>query len=110
MITIKKNILYDRRLRYIYLFLQNLKLKKNKFLFNRNLIKNYNFYNCFLNIFKNKKFFFLLSSYFFIKLNKFIVNPFCILKKKLFNFEFNFNDLLFKQNLIFFFLKNKYKN
>lgn len=109
MTIIKKNNLFDRRSRYFYLFLQNLKLKKNKNLFNRNLIKNYYFYNFFIKSLKKNKINFLSRSLFSLKNNKFLINPLFLFKKKVFNTEYLYNEFLKKNELKNLFFSNKYK-
>lgn len=110
MTVIKKNNLFDRRSRYFYLFLQNLKLKKNKNLFNRNLVKNYYFYNFFIKSLKKNKINFLLRSLFLLKNNKILINPLFLFKRKVFNIEYQYNDFLKKNELKSLFFSKKFKN
>jgi hypothetical protein len=100
--------LFDRRHRYFILFLQNLKLKKSKNLFNRNLIKNYFFLKFLLNFFKKRKSSFLLKSFFFINRKSLYVNPVFTLNKQLFNFKSEYNDFIIKSECESFFLNKKY--
>jgi hypothetical protein len=107
MTTIKKNSLFGRRSRYFHLFLQNLKLKKNKNLFNRNLIKNYYIYNFFIKSLKKNKINFLLRSLFLLNSNKILINPLFLFKRKLFNTQHQYNEFLIKNNLKSIFFKKK---
>jgi len=110
MIVIKKNNLFGRRSRYFYLFLQNLKLKKNKNLFNRNLIKNYYIYNFFVKSLKKNKTNFLLRSLFLLNNNKILINPLFLFKKKLFNTQKQYNEFLNKNELKSLFFSKKFNN
>jgi hypothetical protein len=110
MTVIKKNNLFGRRNRYFHLFLQNLKLKKNKNLFNRNLIRNYFYYNFFIKSLKKNKTNFLLRSLFFVNNNKILINPLFLFKKKLFNTEHQYNEFLKKNELRGLFFSKKFNN
>lgn len=110
MIVIKKNNLFGRRNRYFYLFLQNLKLKKNKNLFNRNLIKNYYIYNFFIKSLKKNKINFLLRSLFLLNNNKILINPLFLFKRKLFNTENYYNEFLKKNELKSLFFGKKFNS
>jgi hypothetical protein len=108
---IKKRNLFDNYNRYFFLFLRNLKLKKNKNLFNRNLIKNYYFYNFLLKSLKKKKFIFLIRSLFYLNNTKFLINPIFNFKKQLFNLNLTYNNMLNTLELkSFFFSKKKFSS
>jgi hypothetical protein len=104
---IKRNNLFGNHERHFYLFLQNLRSKKDKNLFNSNLIQNYYLHNFILNIFKTKKHFYLLSSLFFLKKNFFFINPVFNFNKQLFNNGLKCNDFLLNYQAGAFYIKKK---
>jgi hypothetical protein len=110
MTVLKKNNLFDKRLRYFVLFLQNLKLKKNKNLFNRNFITNYYYYNYFLKNLKNNKKLFLYRSLFLLNNTKSVINPIFFFKKQIFNLNTQYINFLFNNSLENLVLNKKYLN